>query len=1179
MPPSSNEPTPESRTYPRKVNISNDDSFTLRGPFKLERSENSAGVASPSDPRRPHHQPEHTLNNIRMYQIEGHDVSAETFANFTEWQNKQQASRDRLEEQGRMAETAAKKRFAEAEATRKSEHLTREEAEHKTWRNLQPKETFPGEHSSNGRAMAEVLRQFHPPEALEQWKKENRDLYRHKREDAEAKKALAKVEKSMAAKMEATARETELISESLNGSSARTPSAQASAAAQDPIDSREWKQTALDRRAGSRADFTTTIRARQRRLAALHNNMPTKIRVDPTTTAMNSDVLSDIEQDAASTNTLDTRTPPPGAQFWHYTSEQSQLLDDIAKGHPTSKSAAQEGNLTRSNETNAQKTDIESSRKPAFTRSTSEVLSQLPKDDIDFLSAADIRAAMGVKKAQEEAAKSRAELEKDFREAHAKEMELDSMIESQIVNDKHIRRLERELKDKQEAKAAENETASSESILGTSLNSLTKMIQDGGECLTKYLWSDPVDANGNTTTASTKRPRDPMLGGIIQTLRQNRNTMSEISQNLGDDIPATKRLLKGLKDFESRAIGSVVSLARYRNISEKVLEAELGKKHDDALESLKLVNYRGEMYKQIEQAWKAIDSMTAVKLSKDVHERLQVAETVLEESAESTHTMWRSLIQANLCTHNSPEPLWKIMLYHIRAVSDLQNSLLKIIQRFMLHFNVPLRQKQQTLFGIRHSGKVFETTTEEDITSSTSNKLSAANRNLEEEIQSQKDAMRGLSDDGYRRASKPAPAPAPPAPASAPVKKKALDELKPLTNSLFRPFGLQLESLGKEEKVVAEERKSETQKVREQMAKEIPHWGSMNMFYEDKHGDASPTLEAMRVQMDAERASERTTAEISATATPSLTEQAVNLFLREPEVETYKTKVEALPSKSTSVDGSSVCTLEGQNEDIVGGSPTKSLSVAEREPDAPVIDVSKPTTVLASSTQASLEEPVVKSAPTPYISLASNVPETAREVFPSLVPAPTTYKILTYNPTTDELSITTTTSTLETATTAVPLPEALLALDHPGKFAPHIPEGFEVAKTRNDMLVMRSSAEAKLQTETVRYSTIASEPISEPAAATPESTTKENNDYLTKDGECLERKRDNYKIHGNFLYKNGSLVPLSFIDRFRLGLMKDMVTMKPIKPIKRRRSLGLVKTVIWAGAGCYALGVLGELLA
>jgi hypothetical protein len=1145
MPPSSSEPASESRRYPRKVSFSTDDSSAKREPVKLGRSESSVGVASPSDPRRLHDQPEHAVNTPRTYKIAGYDVSAETFANFNEWQNRQQAGFHRKEELERSSK-ATKTAITEEDVAQKNEPLSPEEVEHRAWRDQQPKETVPGELSPSGRTKAEVLGHFQTPEALDQRKKPYRQ--------------------------DALARETDFISEFLNDSpSTRNKEVKISAATQGISEDKEWKQTALDRRAGNtfpsraKSDFTSSIRARQRRLAALHNNMPTKIRVEPSETSIDTAVgsyaASEVEEPS------------------------------------TSKAAAQDRHPLRLNETKPQATDSEHSTKPTHTRSTSQVLSQLPKDDIDFLSAADIRAAMGAKKAQDEAAKSRAELEKDFKETHANEMEIDPVIESKIVNDKYIRRLERDLKAKQEAKAAAHETASSESIIETSFNSLTKLIQDGGECFTKYLWADPVDAD-----RSTKRSWDPMLVDIVQTLRQNRESLREISHDLENDLPTTKHLLKGLRDFESRAIGSVVSLARYRDRPEGADGTELRKKHNDAIESLKLINYQPEMLKQLEHAFQVIDSMGTVKISEEMQERLQIAETVLKGNADSTRTIWRALLRAHNTDRPRSEPLIRVFRYHMGAVSNFQASLLNVVQRFLHRLDMTRLEGERNSFNTSSfSGAVAGTRSEEVAAFDTSKKLSAANQALEAEIKAQKDAMCGLSDDGYRRAPKPAPAPAP-IPEPTTIRKKTPNELKPLVNSLFRPFGLQLESLGREEEVVAQERKIEAQKSKEKIAKDGQQVMEARKKNDDSHGavaaevavqeteqvlDGWPTIihSASKETTSTPAANERVADKENAILT--LAAKASNFFLREPEEATPSTKNAPSTVTLASVEKQGMVTLEEHNHDNVEKTNAKSPSFTEQFLGAPAID--------GEPLQNCREETVVKSAPTPYISLAANVPETTREPPPPPPPAPITYKILTYNKSNDELSITTTTANIDHVADAVQLPEALLALDHPEKFTPHLPEGYEVTKAKNDMLVMRSSAGAKLQTETVRFKNVSTESISESSSNSKAADSNTPVEPLhvryakyreARLREYLELNHGVTKTNGIWVNKDGSPVADSALEVLRLKpkqLGKDsskiVDDMAMRRDMRKRRSMGLAKTVVWAGAGCYALGVLGELLA
>jgi hypothetical protein len=513
-------------------------------------------------------------------------------------------------------------------------------------------------------------------------------------------------------------------------------------------------------------------------------------------------------------------------------------------------------------------------------------------------------------------------------------------------------------------------------------------------------------------------------------------------------------------------------------------------------------------------------------------------------------------------------------------------------------------QGEQNSFNTaRFSGTVAGARYGETAASDTSNKLSAANQALEAEIKAQKDAMCGLSDDGYRRAPKSAPAPAP---ASTTVRKKTSYDPKPLANSLFRPFGLLLESLGKEEEVVAQERKIEAQKSRAKMAKERQQMRDVRKEYDDSHGPVVAEVAAKEINQmldgrptNSHSASKETpstpVANVRVAAkdnvTPSLAAKASNSFLCEPEENAPNEKNAPSTVTLASVEKQAMVTLEKHNHDNVNieKAPAKTASFTERSLGAPVIEV--------EPLETYPEETVVKPAPTPYISLAANVPETTREPPPPPPPASITYKILTYNPSNDELSITTTTSAanIDHVTDAVQLPEALLALDHPGKFTPHLPEGYEVTKAKNDMLVMRSSAGAKLQTETVKFKNASTESTSE---SFPDSMAANSNTHVeplhvrfakhreARLREYLERTHGISKTNGIWINKDGSPVANSALEVLRLepnqsgkDTSKIMDDMAMRRDMRKRRTAGLAKTVVWAGAGCYALGVLGELLA
>ncbi|KAF2788910.1 hypothetical protein K505DRAFT_101128 [Melanomma pulvis-pyrius CBS 109.77] len=1077
------EPSPKeanNRTYPRKVNMSNDDTPTKPepsfGPFKLGRSESSAGVASPSDPRRPREREESISAGGDFYRVKPVIMTGQTY----------------------------------------SFGVSAEE-------------------------FADICKQVDPKD----WDEFEKIKQAAREEKDEAARKEATTRKEASASKEAVARERDFISEFLNeSSSAQKTKGKASISTKEGGNSKEWMQTVLDRRAvpGSftpRTRVTMSSNINQELApdkATAHDiDSPSSqpgTRLDREVIPASSDAGLENKHDAETGNLMDTQTAVPGERFWPAMSDQKQLTEDIVSHNTTLKAVAQEESRTQPDETAPDKTSNKSSTNPILTRSTSDILGQLPKDDIDFLSAADIRASMGAKKnAGEEMGKPRDQLEKDFKKMHSKELGLDPIIESKIVNDKHIRRMERELKAKMEAKSGPQDTTGSESLLETSLDRLTKMIHDGGDVLTRYLWSDPVSASGAPT--QTKRPKAPMLGGIVQSLRQNRSTMKQISQDLENDIPGTKGLLKGLNDFESRAIGSVVSLSRYRHSGPKTEEQ---KKYEDVTKSLRLVNYHSMMRKQIEEAYKAIDSMTNIKLSADIQERLRVAEEVLKENTQSTRMMWRSLMtpSARLAGLDGREPLQGVLVYHLRAMYDLQNSLLKIVERVMLRFGVSVRGEDEVACSPRHQDRIAEAPaiSEETTPSSFARKILAAGEKLDEEILAQKSAMRGLSDDGYNRASEPA------------APKQSLDEPKPLAHSLFRPFGLQLGSLGKDAEVAAEKKENnvvEIAKRREERLKDQGLVKEVRKAYEDVYGPITVDHRQGEVEKKEEG--------LSTASSPSV-EQSTAPAVDADEIPSAKSNSTTKPTviKGNSLDQSAI---GAQKETRPQNAETTKLASTERGP-----------------------------APSPYISLASHVPETTRES------PPTTYKILAYNPSTDELSITTTTASPQADKQTVPLLEAIAVLDHPGKFLPHIPAGFDVLNTKSDMLVLCESSEGpQIQTEVLTFKTSSETSQSQGGMSPVDDTVRLSPTGYVGDGATVGQLNEQATTKNDL---DGEWVPLEGKHRLDPRSWKDIekhneqAYQREVKKFNRLRrrgtGAGVLKTAIVAGAGCYALGVAGELL-
>jgi len=128
-------------------------------------------------------------------------------------------------------------------------------------------------------------------------------------------------------------------------------------------------------------------------------------------------------------------------------------------------------------------------------RSTSRILSQLPEDDIDLLSAADIRASMGTRKSKtisdEQKKAERLDLEKSFVDLHNTRDGIDPMVESNLINDQLVRRLERQMQKSQQPQqpqqfsepqpAAQIESASpeNEGVVETSIERMKSWLEQG----------------------------------------------------------------------------------------------------------------------------------------------------------------------------------------------------------------------------------------------------------------------------------------------------------------------------------------------------------------------------------------------------------------------------------------------------------------------------------------------------------------------------------------------------------------------------------------------------------------------------------------------------------------------------------------------------------------------------
>jgi hypothetical protein len=243
-------------------------------------------------------------------------------------------------------------------------------------------------------------------------------------------------------------------------------------------------------------------------------------------------------------------------------------------------------------------------------------------------------------------------------------------------------------------------------------------------------------------------------------------------------------------------------------------------------------------------------------------------------------------------------------------------------------------------------------------------------------------------------------------------------------------------------------------------------------------------------------------------------------------------------------------------------STTKMTSTETAAPEQPI-----PTTACA-------QEPL---AETP----ASSVSDSAT------IQLPTHYTILIRDPHTDTLSMTTSsTGPPRDTSPAMPLHQALAALDSPASFVPHIGAGLEVVSATKDMLVLRDSLDDGASTrsfETVhspssdvlkeftRSERKSVNPIDGTARLSPTGYVgpEESPEQLEK--EFQERRQAAGRFKGredtmtHFRHSQGKFSP---------GLVSSRDT---AKRERKGRTGGVVKTAIWVAGICYVVGVVGEI--
>ncbi|KAF9694013.1 hypothetical protein EKO04_007867 [Ascochyta lentis] len=784
-------------------------------------------------------------------------------------------------------------------------------------------------------------------------------------------------------------------------------------------------------------------------------------------------------------------------------------------------------------------------------RSTSSILETLPKDDIDFLSADDIRAAMGTRKSGkrdiEEKKQDRQTLEAGY--ATAKPKALDEVVEAHVLNNHYVRRTHQELERERigsQTPAAEGVEAKldapqppPESIhTESSIDRMRRWIEEGGVSLSKHFWQDPIEA-------SAPSEADMQFAKQMAGLGKGRRAREHISGDLETDLPMCKGLMERLKNDENRVEHAVHFL---RSPSKVIPGVEISR-NLRTIRERRLRNTYERTEKQFESACEALRDLNTEAVQKATNafkRRLGIASRVLHKN----HTLTRMLTwsaQARLDEPNlerSKVELYSEILTRLATLRDTQLALARLMDHAVQTYGVSFKPADEALSRPvpLSESSVIEATNEADSVSSekpTANSLTntVAERHLVNEIQSQKAAMQGLSDDGYARAPRQ-------------VTRKPFEEKSLLAHSLFRPFNLQLESLGG--KTEGEEATDKLKEAFKQKMGDKKLVQEVRSAYEDVYGPI--TIEHRQVPQNGESANAeaRDIKAFEMLKDDPVDQAATNIF---EEAESPETKTSSKPLV-TDVIAEEVAT-----------SPGATISSSSREAEA-----SEPSITAPAAEKGAAAEELQTSLSTDGAS-SSSPTHTETTSHDTIINLPTHYTILIHDPQTDTMSITTSTSGPPRDTTpALPVHQALSSLKAPAKFIPYLTSGLEAVTAKRHMLVMRDALDSNSSTrgfETVSASSFADQP-----------TEAFNSDVNPIDGTTrlsptgysgVEQSQE--QLERDFEERRQAATDAARSRKSRQQARDENV------PKKKRGGVGsVVKTAIWASAVCYIVGVSAEVL-
>ena len=849
----------------------------------------------------------------------------------------------------------------------------------------------------------------------------------------------------------------------------------------DTGDSKSWRQTTLQRRSVSSGPT-----------ASRTGTSPTTCTDTAADTVPNSGTFTIPSTQALVDNYPYPRTQPKSEPDGH-------TIEKTSQGSHGSSSSAGPKVTTAPHDDGTSKVDSDSG-----PRLKSEKLRKLPADDIDFLTADDIRATMGRKHHTslrgEGKVQDRQTLEAGY--VTAKSPALDEVVEGHVLNNHYVRRTQQELDRVNSAaqiagldanRIEENSQASqTEPVhIESSIDRMRRWIEEGGTSLAKHFWQDPIEA-GAPTEADLQFIKQ--LAGVAK----GRRAREVVSDDLETDLPMCKGLLERLKSDERKVEHAAL---RLRTPQRTMHGAEVPK-NLKAIRDRRLRNTYERTEKQLQSACQALRDLESEAIQKSTSafkRRLGIASRILHKN----HTLTRMLTwsaQARLdevgVDRNKAER-YSEMLTHLATLRDTQLALARLMDHAIQTYGVSLKPADEALSRSLLAAEpvIAKSPMELDTTMHTTAGTKfltepAAAASLIDEVQSHKAAMQGLSDDGYARESKQIP-------------RRAFEETSPLAHSLFRPFTSQLESLGDK----AVKAKSSEQRNTDQ---------GVNRRVEDSVTSTVSTEDQSHVQaVDVDK------------------------------------DVKSLLEDDPNSDQGSAITIEDN-------AATGSAAGVIVEDSASLVHTAGPTRSSTSHHETS----------TTALNNTNTRPERSSYSGSSL---PTHYIILIYDPRTDKLNITTSTSGPPRDTSAaLPIHQALSTLKHPEVFISHITPGLEVVNVRRHMLVLRDALDKTSSTRA--FETLSTHPVkSDPAPVSAQINPIDGTPRLSPTGYSgVEQSRE--QLAQDFEERRQASAAMEAAsNKWSRQQPKEERTDKGKGGVS-----GVVKTAIWAGAVCYVIGVTAE---